>query len=360
MAVRHKYRAPALVCLALLNLTSLLLLDHGQLVPADVQPGQQEQGEGREERCDFPEVTNKTVFSTPEIVRLYTEFRRGCEVQPPLLSALQSRVTEEGALEVTGRAGWGAVPGWTGPDCGAGEDTLLFLVMSGGADRAGRDRHRHQWTQQLPPGDRVAFLLPRFPSAAENAAVAEEAAEFGDLVQTWEGAGAAHLSATQAALALYFSLSQCPGAGHTVLLAESCTDLQPGLLHNFTLQHRYHANRVYGRLERGRGPARQQEAPHRLLPRTWPWPRLPPFLRPELAVYSGDTLARLLHQATTVPLLPVWEVWLTGLVSLAAGVTRAGSTKLHTGSRPPTSSSSGPGQAAVCRASQDNVVRHET
>ena len=84
------------------------------------------------------------------------------------------------------------------------------------------------------------------------------------------------------------------------------------------------ANRVYGDLYRDYGPSRDPTTNHYVSTQTWPWPRLPPFLGPSFLLFSSDTLPRLLQVLPQVPPLPLWEVWLSGLVTIKAEVLRIG------------------------------------
>eukprot|EP00090_Calanus_glacialis_P044465 TRINITY_DN79364_c0_g1_i1.p1 TRINITY_DN79364_c0_g1~~TRINITY_DN79364_c0_g1_i1.p1 ORF type:complete len:148 (-),score=10.29 TRINITY_DN79364_c0_g1_i1:34-477(-) len=79
-----------------------------------------------------------------------------------------------------------------------------------------------------------------------------------------------------------------------------------------------------GTLHVGFSPARTATSPHFTSKQEWPWQWFPQFLGREIVVFSQDTIPFILHAATRVPLFKHSEVWLTGLVRLAAKVIRVG------------------------------------
>ena len=100
--------------------------------------------------------------------------------------------------------------------------------------------------------------------------------------------------------------------------------MNPEIIESFAIAENMAANRVYGDLYRDYGPSRDPTTNHYVSTQTWPRPRLPPFLGPSFLFFSSDTLPRLLQVLPQVPPLPLWEVWLSGLVAIKAEVLRIG------------------------------------
>ena len=100
--------------------------------------------------------------------------------------------------------------------------------------------------------------------------------------------------------------------------------MNPEIIESFAIAENMAANRVYGDLYRDYGPSRDPTTNHYVSTQTWPWPRLPPFLGPSFLFFSSDTLPRLLQVLPQVPPFPLWEVWLSGLVTIKAEVLRIG------------------------------------
>ena len=132
-----------------------------------------------------------------------------------------------------------------------------------------------------------------------------------------------HIYAFQALSGLYLASSHCPLVRYVALVGHDVF-INTGIVEKFAQAETVAANRVYGDLLRDQGPARDPAAPHHVPHYAWPWSRFPPFLGPAFLLFSSDTLPHLFLSAPNVPPTTLWEVWLTGLLGLHAGVLRIG------------------------------------
>ena len=91
-------------------------------------------------------------------------------------------------------------------------------------------------------------------------------------------------------------------------------------------QEMYAANRMYGELLKRMEPQRDPNSKygHYTSVSEWPWTHFPPFLKGPSYVISGDVIPRLLMASTVIPVIPMTQVYFTGLAPLMAHLMRIG------------------------------------
>ena len=193
----------------------------------------------------------------------------------------------------------------------------VYVVMS--RSRQQRQLVRRLWAGREAARRRLVFLTPE-----AEAGLAAEQREHDDLVVARLGPDSGPFTEHKLAVAgLDWSRRAWAGAQFTVLARDSVL-VNTAAVSALAARHAVSSNRVLGALYKRYSPARAPGAPHHTPAQEWPWRLYPPFLGPHLAIFSQDTLARLLRAVPEVPLFRHPEVWLTALVSLRAEVIRLG------------------------------------
>jgi len=279
------------------------------------------------DNCQVPQISNKSTFSHPSIVPLYSDYALCIDRGAERIKFIQASVGPEGSFHISNQSPYHLSPPWTS-DCGkeSSKGMLLYLVLSikrgiEGSER--RMRARRLWAGELGGAGKYLFVVPRYETGEENGDILEESEEYQDILQTDLRLEDTHFHSKQVISSLYFSYLHCSSIRYSVLLLDDVF-INPAVMSKFAAKETYSSNRIYGTLYRGYTPARTPSSPHHTTTYQWPWQLYPPFLGSQVQVFSEDTIPLLLQAATKVPLLKHWEVWLTGLVSLSAEVIRMG------------------------------------
>lgn len=207
---------------------------------------------------------------------------------------------------------------------GEGED-LLLLYMVPSSSRVERDRVRRLWAGQLGRESRCVFLLPHLEEV-EQEEVRDEVEKQQDIVFTGVERSGDNFLSEQAVAGLYLAHTHCPLARYIVLVQPDVF-INQKIMNKFARRERFSANRIYGDLYKTYSPNHDPLSFHYIPSDLWPWPLYPPFLGPEVIIFSSDTLPHLLLAVPNVPVFKIWEIWLTGLVGMHTNVVRIGMKK---------------------------------
>jgi len=279
------------------------------------------------QQCMMKPSPNISTFSTPAIVTIYNNYTTCLPWKFEKIEFIQSDIGSSGELVIDTEDIFQQLPEWSKKRA---EDGILYLILSNTSSREGRMWARRMWIKDITEVDRYAFVIPNFGTDEENRMILEESKEFGDILQTDTRNTTSHVRSKQQIAGLVFSHMHCNRMRYTALLPEEVF-INTKIMKKFTKRENYSANRIYGNLFKGFSPSRDSSSQHFTTKHLWPWEIFPPFLGSRLAIFSQDTVVRLLHAATQIPFFKHPEIWLTGLVSLHAEIIRMGVKDLFTG-----------------------------
>lgn len=326
--LRQRRVYPVLIFLVSANFSSYFFLQTNTLGPAH--------------SCQVLQSSNISHYSSPELVTEYLSYS-SCLGGGSRLDTLHVNIGSQGEfLVVADYTYWPPNPGVC-PSQGAGASVFYVILSRGGAES--RARMRRLWTKRVESGSSYRFLLMD-SQREERSEVEREQGEHEDIVITSVKEKDSFSSIHLVISALQFALTRCSKVRYVALVQDDVF-VNTKVIAKFSAAETYAANRVYGALYRDYGPTRSPAHPHHTPETAWPWPRYPPFLGPEFLLLSMDTLPRMLQEATQVPLFHLWEIWLTGLVSLRAGILRIGIKQFF---------ASVTGQAGVCQWPHYGVI----
>jgi len=310
VAVRWRSLASFLLAFLLfLHCLSFLLLDKFGKVHRSITNNQ----------CNFNSSLGATVFSSPDFVHHYINFS-SCSQNNYL--RVKSYLGRQGEIKV--EANYTYWPLEKKSLCQQDWDeevSLVYLVLNPGSEA--RSRSRRLWTSKVGKSSSVRFLLLQKKGKEWKREIRAEQEVHKDIIVTniREDEKFAHVHLVTSALFLIFS--KCPIVRYLALV-QGDVYVNTQMIESFATAETMAANRIYGDLHRDYGPSRDPLADHYVPSRLWPWHRFPPFLGPNLLLFSSDTLPRLLHSLPSVPPFNPWEVWLSGLVGIQAEVLRIG------------------------------------
>jgi len=282
--------------------------------------------------CLISTETNRSVFSSPVIVDMYSDYVT-CLVgagggATPSINVIKSAVNEaDGSLHISSQVQT-VKPSWS-DDCsldslqGTGGEKLLYMILIKDRGKAGVERRstiRRLWAAALPSGQRYVFVTSAGDAGADLEA---ERLLYDDVLQLDLLPSDLYSEHKALLLSLYFSLSRCRSVQHTVLLDQNVL-VNPTAMERLSDREATAANRVYGLMYRNFSPARHRKADHFTSRAEWPWELLPALLDRHVMMFSQDTLPLVLHHANTVPVFKHPEIWLSSLICLKAGIIRVG------------------------------------
>ena len=151
-------------------------------------------------------LTNRSIFSTPEIVAHYTKYIQCRHTNIQTIAFIQSSIGQyrytvyniycvmiiytgaQGSIHISHNNTYNILPSWTRQ--GGQEDSMtsiLYMVVSSGRGRVGRERRervRRLWAGGVGGDDRYVFVVPEVETEEENKEIIEEGEKFEDILQT--------------------------------------------------------------------------------------------------------------------------------------------------------------------------------
>lgn len=323
MAVRsavYKYVYMTAVIITMINMLSFIIWssDHSLNMNTSLR-GKQEQEDVIEKCLDTTQL-NRSVFSSPKIVDIYSDYVRCKEEITPTLNVIQSSINDDdGSLQISSPVDNIVQPSWSN-NCSNDRLQILYLIVikdrgPGGVQR--RNLIREIWAGSLPADQRHVFVI----SGDDD--VERESQNHDDILQLDLPGSGLHTEHKSLILALHFSHCWCWAGQHTILLDQTVV-VSPSAMARLVHREKSAGNRVYGRMYRDFSPARHRRAEHFTSREDWPWQLFPPLLDQHVMAFSQDTIPLILHQASRVPVLKHPEIWLSSLLCLKAGVIRVG------------------------------------
>merc|ERR1712241_667203 len=199
------------------------------------------------------------------------------------------------------------------------DDKVKIVIVPVSQSRIERDNIRATWAKSLPDSVKLVFMTGKL---LENN---DEAFE-DDLIQTDIDAQDPDFDFKQTLAMLSWFYKDCPRA-RFVLKTTSDIFLNVPKIIELVDQEMFASNRMYGELLRRMGPERKidSNSHHHLISKEeWPWRKFPPFLKGPSFIISGDLIPRMLMATTVIPVLPLSQVFFTGLVPLLGHMMRIG------------------------------------